>query len=94
MAVINNKQESRYELNEQGQLAYLQYSRHGARLFINTVQVPGPLENRGVGSLLVKHALEEAKEKQLKVTPFCSFAAHYIKEHPEYRELVPEVEEA
>lgn len=91
--IINNKQQNRYEWLEQGQMAFLQYSRHGARLFINSVTVPKLLESRGVGSALLKHVLDEAKEARLSVTPFCPFAANYIRQHPHYRDLVPEVEE-
>ncbi|MGP4846293.1 GNAT family N-acetyltransferase [Marinobacter sp. 1Y8] len=50
--------------------------------------VPQQLGGQGVGSALVKHALNYAREQDKKVIPQCSFVASYISKHPEYQDLV------
>jgi predicted GNAT family acetyltransferase len=38
----------------------------------------------------VKQALDETRDDGLLVEPYCPFTRRYIKEHPEYLDLVPE----
>jgi predicted GNAT family acetyltransferase len=51
-------------------------------------EVPAPIERRGIGSALVRAALEDARARQLRVVPLCSFVGWYIEQHQEYGELV------
>lgn len=85
--ITHNAEKSRFELTQDGQVAVADYRMQGGRMVITHVGVPQALENKGIGSALVKFALEAAKEKNLKVTPLCSFAAAYIRRHPEYAPL-------
>ncbi len=86
--ITRNDAKSRYELQQDGETAVADYLRQGERLVITHVGVPKALENRGIGSALVKFALEEARKARLRVVPLCSFAEAYIRRHKEYQDLL------
>ena len=50
--------------------------------------VPKALEGRGIGSRLIRAALDSARDRGLKVRPMCAFVAAYVVRHPEYRDLL------
>ena len=86
--VRNNEAESRFELEEDGELAFASYDlSEGSIAFTHTI-VPEEVEGRGVGSRLVRGALEDARQRGLKVVPLCSFVRGYIERHPEMQDLV------
>ena len=57
------------------------------RLVITHTVVPLAIGGRGIAGDLVKHALDFARSEGLKVLPQCSYAADYIRKHPEYADL-------
>jgi predicted GNAT family acetyltransferase len=87
--VRENRSARRYEVQVGDQLAYLQYrdSASGERVLVHT-EVPAPLEGRGLGSRIVKAALEDARAHGRRIVPACPFVASYIERHDEYRDLV------
>ncbi len=54
----------------------------------NSVQVPEAVGGRGIAGHLTRHALDWAREKDLKVIPRCPYVARWIERHPDYAELV------
>ena len=90
--VTDNADQSRFELDVDGQTAVLQYMDRDGALYLTHTEVPPELEGRGIGSRMVKHALEQAKSRGLKVAPWCPFVRAYIQRHPEYQPLVLEGE--
>ena len=48
------------------------------------------LEGKGVGSSLVRLALEDIERQQLRLVPLCPFVAGYVQKHPEWKRLVME----
>jgi uncharacterized protein len=91
--VRDNPDERRYEIDSDGQLAgYLTYgSRPGLIAFVHTETLP-EFEGRGLGSRLVRGALDDARARGMSVLPFCPFVNGWIERHPEYADLVPERE--
>jgi predicted GNAT family acetyltransferase len=87
-AVVHNEELSRFEMQADGSTAVLRYQRNGDTLIITGTLVPRPLEGRGIGSALVREALEFSRQNELTVAPLCSFAAAWIARHPEYADLV------
>jgi uncharacterized protein len=61
--------------------------RDGSRVFRHT-EVDDRLSGEGLGSKLVRHALDDVRASGGKVVPLCPFFAAYIKRHPEYKDLV------
>jgi hypothetical protein len=86
--VRNNEARSRFEMLVDGATAVAQYKlEDGVMRFTHTI-VPQEVEGRGIGSQLVKGALEEARSLGLKVDPVCPFVRNYIDKHPAYRDLL------
>ena len=86
--VVNNKAHHRYELVVDGHLAATYYKiADGVITFIHT-EVPAELNGKGIGSALVKGALDQVRADGLKVIPQCPFVKAYIGKHPEYADLL------
>lgn len=69
--------------------AELKYDRHKDNYLVyKETVVPNESRHLGVGSALVEHALDFAKNRGLKVVPTCSFVASYINAHPQYKDIV------
>ena len=86
--ITHNESVKRFETTIDGQTGYISYQNNGDKLVYDHTIVPQQLGGRGVGSALVKHALNYAREQNKKVVPQCSFVASYISKHPEYQDLV------
>lgn len=89
IAVNDAPDRNRFEAEVDGRTATLDYTLQGNRLHLNHTSVPDALEGRGIGSRLVRAALERARERGLEVIPSCRFVASYIRRHPDYLDLVP-----
>jgi uncharacterized protein len=61
--------------------------RGESRVFRHT-EVDERFSGSGLGSKLVRHALDDVRASGGKVVPLCPFFAAYIKRHPEYENLV------
>ena len=86
--VTNNEAERRYELEVDGALAIAEYRLRPGQISFTHTEVPDALEGQGVGSRLVKAALDDARAKGLTVVPACPLVKHYIEKHPEYGDLL------
>jgi predicted GNAT family acetyltransferase len=81
----------RYEISEDGELAgFVAYHRRPRLIAFVHTEIDPRFEGRGLGSVLVAGALDDARERGLAVLPFCPFVNAYIQHHPEYQDLVPE----
>jgi uncharacterized protein len=88
ITVRDNSEEGQFEARLGNDMAVAKYTRIGNAFMFTHTEVPEELEGRGIGSRLVHEALESAKQRGLTVIPMCPFVASYIREHPEYLELV------
>ncbi|RYE39566.1 MAG: N-acetyltransferase [Hyphomicrobiales bacterium] len=84
----NNKSKSRFELDIDDHIAFVDYEATPTALTLTHAEVPKELGGRGVGSILAKAVLENIRDHGLKVNPQCEFMAGYIKKHPEFSSLV------
>ena len=50
-------------------------------------KVPPELRGRGVADALVRHALDDAKERGFEVIPTCPFVRAFLDRNPEYRTM-------
>ncbi len=86
--VLDNPEKSRFELEEQGLIAFADYRLHGERLTIPHVEAPPALRGTGAAGRLMTGVMDIVRERGLKVVPLCPYAAAFIQRHPEYRDLV------
>ncbi len=87
--IKDNSRRSRFELDVEGQIAFLDYRRQDGTLILTHVEVPVALRNRGIGSAFVKQVLDQAREQGWKIVPVCPFIRAYLWQHPEYEDLLP-----
>ncbi len=88
LEITHNQAANRFETSIDNQTGYISYQERDDKLVYDHTIVPQALGGRGVGSALVKHALDYAREHDKKVVPQCSFVSSYISKHPEYKDLV------
>lgn len=86
--VTHNKAEAEFELAIGRHRAVAAYQMEGNTIVFTHTIVPEALEGRGVGSKLIRAALDSARDRGLKVIPQCPFVAAFIEKHPEYRTLL------
>ena len=85
--VLDNPEKSRFELEEQGLVAFADYRLHGDRMAIPHVEAPPALRGTGAAGRLMAGVLDILRERSLKVVPICPYAAAFIQRHPEYQDL-------
>jgi uncharacterized protein len=78
----------RFELEQDGHVATLDYSLSGHVLGLLHSDVPEALRGSGIASALAKAGLDYAREHHLKVDVTCPFVADYLERHPEYSDLL------
>ena len=88
LEIIHNKAAKRFETSIDNHTGYISYQERDDKLIYDHTIVPQELGGRGIGSALVKHALNYAREQHKKVIPQCSFVSSYISKHPEYQDLI------
>jgi uncharacterized protein len=86
LAVRDNERELRYELTRDGEvLGFLLYRREPerGRVVLVHTDIEPRYEGQGLGSLLVKGALDDLRERGLRAVPYCPFVREYLRRHPE-----------
>lgn len=86
--ITHNQAANRFETTIEGHTGFISYQDQGDRIVYDHTIVPSELGGKGVGSALVKHALDYARSEGKKVVPTCSFVASYINKHAEYQDLL------
>ena len=85
--IIHNPEKKRFETTVEGYLSKLDYIQDGKNFVITHVGVHPELRGQGLAAQIVEAGLAYAKKNDFRVIPMCSYAAAYIRRHPEYREL-------
>ncbi len=69
------------EYEEDGRVAQLTYRIAGDRLVLEHTEVPEALGGRGIGSALVKAAVERARRDSAGIVAECPFASAWLRRH-------------
>ena len=86
--IINNTAKQRYELAVDGHIAATHYEiADGVITFVHT-EVPPELGGKGIGSKLIKGALDRVRTDGLKVIAQCPFVKGWIDKHADYADLL------
>ncbi|QQP89095.1 N-acetyltransferase [Skermanella sp. TT6] len=86
--VTDNPARSRYELDVDGKTVFANYRRVGSTLQIPYVEAPPSLRGTGAAGRLMRGVMETARSEGMKVVPICSYAAAWIRRHPEFHDLL------
>lgn len=88
MAIRHRPESGRFETEVDGHLAVLSYRRQQGRILVDHVGVPAAVEGRGIAGQLTRHALDWARESDLRVTPICPYVVAWLKRHPDYANIL------
>lgn len=88
MAVRDNAERRRFEMDVEGGMAFANYRADDSVLVVTHTEVPAALHGRGVGSRFVREMLDLIRASGRKVVPACGFVATFIRQHPEYQDLL------
>ncbi len=86
--VRDNPDEERFELVEDGKLAFAKYRIEGGMLVIPWVEADPALRGRGSAGRLMEGVAAHARERGLKIRPICGYAAAWLKRHPAGQDLI------
>ncbi len=86
--LTDNQDRKQFELVVEGHTARIEYMIMANKIFLTHTEVPAELEGKGIGSIIVKLALEEVEKRGLKLIPLCPFVGKYITRHPEWKRIL------
>jgi predicted GNAT family acetyltransferase len=88
MSVVENQARSRFELEENGELAFATYRRSGNVFTIPHVEAAVALRGKGTAGRLMEGIAAIARERGYKIRPTCPYAVAWFRRHPEQQDLV------
>ena len=96
ISIVKNEELNRFEIYFDGELAgFAEFKIANQKISYTHTEIDPRFGGKGLGSQLIKEALDEALEQNLEVAPYCSFVSAYIKKNSEkYLHLVPEGQRA
>lgn len=80
--VRNNTALSRFELDADGAVVFVDYRVAGDAIVFTHTETPRHLRGRGHATRLVEGAIALSNGMGLKVIPGCSFVVDYMAKHP------------
>ena len=87
--ITDDPEQERYEIRVDGALAgYAEYRGHTEVRALTHTEIDPDFEGRGLGGELVRHALDDLRERGLHLIPICPFVTAFLPRHPEYLDLV------
>jgi predicted GNAT family acetyltransferase len=87
--VIDNPDEQRYELREGEELiGTLTYRARPDRVTLVHTEVRPAHEGKGMGTQLIRGAIDGLRARGLRMVPRCEFVRAYLARHPEQADLV------
>lgn len=89
VAVLERSSRRRYEVYADDVPAgLLKYRLAGDRLCLLHTEIESSYEGNGLGSVLVKYVLDEARQHARTVVPYCPYVRGWIDHHAEYSDLI------
>ncbi|MCZ2859657.1 GNAT family N-acetyltransferase [Blastococcus sp. VKM Ac-2987] len=91
--VTDVPESDRFEIRDGDRvLGVAAYERRGETLVFTHTEVDPDAGQSGLGSTLVRAALDEVRSRGGSVVPRCSFVAGWIDRHPDYADLVADTD--
>jgi uncharacterized protein len=86
--IVNNKAQHRYELAVDGHIAATYYKVEGNFITFIHTEVPPELGGKGIGSKLIRGALDQVRADGFKVIAQCPFVKAFIEKNADYQDLL------
>ena len=87
--VVDHPEKQRYEAREDGEVVgFAAYRRHDDVVVFTHTEVDDRQEGKGVGSTLVRTALDDVRRQGLSIEPRCPFVKAWVDRHPDYQDLL------
>ena len=87
--VRDNPEENRYEIRDGDRvLGFAVYGRRGDAIVFTHTEVDPDAGQDGLGSKLVRAALDDVRGKGAQIVPLCPFVRGWIDRHQDYADLV------
>lgn len=86
--MIDNRDESRFELEENGYLAWAEYRIRDGKYLIPHVEAEPPLRGTGAAGRLMQQIVDHARAQKLSLVPRCPYATAWFARHPEARDVL------
>lgn len=87
--VTDASERARYEARLDDELVgFLEYIVKRGRLALIHTEVSPEFEGQGVASALVRHALDDARSRELRVIAICEYVQGYLTRHPGDEDIV------
>ncbi len=86
--IVRNDNLGRFECPVEGGMAIAVFHQEGDVLVFTHTEVPRQAQGRGAASALIAAALDDVRERGLRVRPLCSFVRRYMEDHPDTRDLL------
>ena len=84
----DNTQAHRFELEENGLLAWAEYRIRDGKYILPHVEADPPLRGTGAAGRLMQQIVEHARAQQLVLEPRCSYARIWFQRHPEAQDVL------
>jgi uncharacterized protein len=81
--MIDNQDAQRFELTENGFLAWAEYRIRDGKYIIPHVEAEPPLRGTGAADRLMTAIVAHARANTLTIEPRCSYARSWFKRHPD-----------
>ncbi len=88
MEIVHDAAAHRFSVAVEGHHGELDYTLRDGVMVITHTEVPPAIGGRGVAAALTRTALATARREDWKVLPTCSYAAAFIRRHPEFSDLL------
>ena len=86
--ITDNTARHRFELEEDGKLAFADYRLSDGKLILPHVEADPALRGQGTAGRLMQGVLAHAREHGLKVVPLCGYASAFMRRQKEYADLL------
>lgn len=89
VAVLERSDRRRYEVYaDDVPVGALSYRLAGGRLCLIHTEIEFRYEGNGLGSVLVKHVLDEARARRRTVVAYCPYVKGWLDSRTEYADIV------
>jgi predicted GNAT family acetyltransferase len=87
-SVKDNEVEHRFELAENGSIAFASYRRDGDNYRIPHVEAPPELRGQGTAGRLMEGIATLARTRSFKIVPTCPYAKAWFQRHPDAADVL------